>query len=219
MKILLIGASGRLGSQIDNAARLMQSSLTILHRTGGAKSGYPSDITPYLTEIDIVLDVSTPEALTVNLPKIVEARKPLVLGSTGHSSLNHEAIREAAKTIPLLFLANFSLGIATLKDLLQVLPKGECHITETHHTRKKDAPSGTALELLSYLPGDTKITSHRRDDEPATHKITLSLPFEEIEITHKVFDRSVFAIGALNACLFLLNKSSGLYTSFHDASR
>lgn len=219
LKILLIGANGRLGQEIDRIAPLIEG-VTIVCRTGGPSSSYAQEISSYLPLVDIVLDVSTPSALQENLPKILEAKKPLVIGSTGHNAKEKEVIEKASTLIPLLVTANFSFGIRTIKTLLPYLPhQGSFHISETHHKNKKDAPSGTALELLSHLPSQTSVESIREDSLPATHTITLSLPSEEIIITHKAYSREVFAKGALKACLFLAHKPIGLYTSFDDAHR
>lgn len=213
MKILLIGAGGRLGSAVG---RLAQDQGIGVMPIGRAGSSFPSDVGIYLPTADVVLDVSTPVALLNNLPKILVSKKPLVIGSTGHMDEAKLQIRQAAETIPLLLSSNFSLGIASIQKMIPHLPIGSYHITETHHSGKKDSPSGTALDLAARLPKEAKITSIRQDPVIGEHVIHIHLPFETITITHSALSRDVFAYGALEACKFLVNQPPGFYTSFYE---
>ncbi len=179
MKILLIGAYGRMGKAI--------SSLT--HTYTIKKIGRRDDITTFLDKCDVVLDFSTVEAVKGHLPKILQAKKPWVIGVTG---LSQDYFFTPAKKIPIFLSPNFSYGIALLKKLIQSLPEGSYEVLDTHHIHKKDAPSGTALDLSQRLPSTPKITSHREGAVIGQHKITLHLPFEKLELTHEVLDRNVF---------------------------
>ena len=208
MKILLIGAEGRMGRAVTALAEGHD-----LIKIGKI------DITPFLPECDIVLDFSTPLAVEINLPKVVFAKKPMVIGVTALSKKCLLDIHEASRAIPIFLSSNFSPGIALLKQLLKHLPEGSYEITETHHIHKKDAPSGTALDLATKLPTPPKITSHREGSVIGQHKIQLTLPFEKLELHHEVLDRNVFAQGSLAACSFLFNKPPALYTSIYDESR
>lgn len=212
MKILLIGAQGRLGSAI---ARIAPSDISLI-LIGSKHSSLPSDIAPFLPSVDLVLDVSMPNTLMENLPKIKAFNKPLVIGSTGHTAEAKALVVEASKTIPILLCSNFSPGIACIKNLLPLLPDCEISITETHHTGKRDSPSGTALDLASHLKGRAAITSIRKDPALGEHVITLALPFETIQITHTALSRDLFAHGAIKACKFLVHQPPGLYNSFHE---
>jgi len=211
MKLLIIGASGRLGKAISELAQT-DKTIEITSKIGSLDP----DISPYLNSSEMIIDVSTPAALKENLPKIINAKKPLVIGSTGHNEREKAQITLAAKSIPILLVSNFSPGIACIKKLLPHLPEGHFQITETHHKQKKDSPSGTSLDLAAHLPQDTHITSIRKDDIFGEHTITVTLPFETISITHTAHSRDLFAFGALKACKFLLNKPCGLYTSFDE---
>ncbi len=211
MKILLIGAEGRMGKCVTSLA--IDINITSI---GSSNSLLPHDITPFLKNHDIVLDFSTPDALVKNLPKIVDAKKPYVIGITGLSNEILNQINNATIHIPIFLSPNFSEGIALLKRLLKDLPRGSYEIKETHHTQKKDAPSGTALDLAKHLASPAKIISIREGAAIGTHTITLKLPYETLSITHEVIDRKVFAQGALLACSFLSNKAAGLYTSIYD---
>lgn len=211
MKIILIGAEGRMGKTILSLASNYE-----ITQIGSPNSSLPSNIAPFLESHDLVLDLSTNEALSKNLPKIVLAKKPIVIGITGLTKENLDLIHHAAKIIPVFLSPNFSEGIALLKKLLRQLPKGSYEITETHHTQKKDSPSGTALDLANCLPSYPKITSIREGAVIGLHKIELHLAHEKIELSHEVFDRKAFAKGALLAATFLSNKPAGLYTSIYD---
>jgi 4-hydroxy-tetrahydrodipicolinate reductase len=117
---------------------------------GGPRCGIGvTDDPRALAEVDVVVDFSTPAALAAALPAI--PGRPLVSGTTGLDPATR-ALRDAhAKTAPLLAAANFSVGIAVLRDLVRrsaaALPDAEVEIVEAHHRHKKDAPSGTALAL------------------------------------------------------------------------
>ena len=211
MKIILIGAEGRMGKCVTSLA-----TNHIITPIGSPNSSLPHDITPFFKDHDLVLDFSTPNALSENLPKVVAAKKPYVIGITGLTKENFKEVAKAAIHIPIFISSNFSEGIALLKKLIKHLPAGNYEITEIHHSAKKDAPSGTAIDLSNHLPSDTNITSFREGSTIGIHTISLHLPFETLELKHEVTDRKVFAKGALLACSFLSNKAAGLYTSIYD---
>jgi 4-hydroxy-tetrahydrodipicolinate reductase len=216
IKILLIGAEGKLGKKILEKERAVEG-VEIFRLIGSPRSTLPSLITKeLLSSIDIALDVSTPKALEENLSKIVDGKTPLVIGSTGHSKEQIERIQEASTSIPILITPNFSPGIAYIQSILKNAPIGKYKIEESHRAEKKDAPSGTAHSLAALLPHPPEIHSIREGDIIGEHKILISLPYEEIEIRHTALSRDLFAIGALKACHFLCNKPPGVYTTFYD---
>ena len=210
--ILLIGASGRLGKAIITAANTLP---TFQIKTQITRSCLWPD---HLNSIDVVLDVSTSDALKNHLCKIVKAEKPLVIGTTGHCPQMLLEIHEASKSIPLLITSNFAPGMDLMKHLIAMFPKNSTtSIQEIHHTEKKDAPSGTAKDLakLTKTPVN-EILVERKEGVIGIHKVQLHLEDEILEISHTALCREVFAKGALKACHFLSNKVAGLYTSFHD---
>jgi 4-hydroxy-tetrahydrodipicolinate reductase len=211
MKIILIGALGRMGQTVVEVGN--NFSITQIGREG---SFLPHDISPFLKESDLILDFSTEAALLQNLPKALLAKKPIVIGITGLRDKTLHEIKLASRKIPIFLSPNFSEGVSLLKKLIKNLPHGNYEITETHHTQKKDSPSGTALDLASKLPNYPSIKSIREGFVVGIHKITLNLGYEKLELTHEVFDRKAFAKGALLACTFLSNKPPGLYTSVYD---
>jgi 4-hydroxy-tetrahydrodipicolinate reductase len=202
MKIGLIGADGRMGKAVLSVSK----GFAVIPIKRG------SEIEKALSDSDVVLDFSTREAALVNLPKILRAKKPYVIGITALSDDLREAISQASKEIPIFLSANFSEGIDLLKKIIRLLPEGSYELSETHHVMKKDSPSGTALDLAERLPSYPQISSSREGDVVGLHKITLHLEFERLEFTHEALDRKAFAKGALLACRFLSNKPAGLYT-------
>ena len=166
MKIILIGAEGRLGTAILSCKNDFQ-----ITKIGSPTSSLPSEISPFLEAHDLILDVSSNDAFTSNFPKVLLAKKPIVIGITGLSKNNLELIQEGSKIIPIFLSPNFSSGIALFKKLLKILPQGSYTLTETHHTQKKDSPSGTALDLANCLSSYPEITSIRQDTVIGIHKI------------------------------------------------
>jgi 4-hydroxy-tetrahydrodipicolinate reductase len=211
MKIILIGAEGKMGKAV-----LALNSPFKFTKIGSSKSELESDITPFLEDHDIVLDFSTKHAHLENIKKCVEKKIPIVIGITGFTEAELDVIKKASKTIPIFLSSNFSIGIQLLKKLISNLPEGDYIINETHHTQKKDTPSGTAKDLANLLKSIPIINSFRIDGVIGKHEIKLNLENEALTLTHEAFDRSVFAIGALKACSFLSNKPKGLYTSIYD---
>ncbi len=205
MKLGLIGAEGRMGKSVLALSQEIEVVSIVKN----------SDISSLLHECDVALDLSSKEAVRLNLPKILQAKKPYVIGVTGLDTETLSELSLAASQIPIFLSANFSEGIGLVKKIIDLLPKGSYAISETHHARKKDAPSGTALELANRLPSPSKISSIREGDAVGLHKITLHLEFETLEIIHEAFDRKAFARGALQACRFLLDKPPGLYRELH----
>lgn len=192
-KIGLIGATGRLGQAIS----ALHPIIPILHST--PRTNLPCDI---------LIDVSSHYALLENL----SANKPIVIGTTGHTDFT--PIQAAAKHLPIFYAPNFSLGIALLQKLVsQIAPffPSDIDILETHHTQKKDAPSGTALLLAQSLP-NAHIHSIRSGKNFGEHTIHFTTDSERLTLSHQAHSRDAYARGALAAAQFLLGKPPGLYT-------
>jgi 4-hydroxy-tetrahydrodipicolinate reductase len=166
----------------------------------------------------------------------------LVTGVTGFDRMQEEALEEAAKTLPILKAGNFSLGVALAEELVAQAAAGleaakwDIEIEETHHRAKQDAPSGTALMLGRAAAKGRKehldeVAVHGRTGrtgprEPGTigfavtrgggvlgeHAARFLSEMEELAISHRAFDRRVFARGALAAAQWLCDKPAGLYS-------
>jgi 4-hydroxy-tetrahydrodipicolinate reductase len=149
------------------------------------------------------------------------------VGTTALSQITRLALRDAARKIPVLIAANTALGVAALArlaaDAARILgPDFAIRISETHHTRKKDAPSGTALRLANAIrehggPAgarlhDADIHSIRTGEVIGEHTIEFIGPGERLTMTHSATSRDLFARGALHAAAFLAGKPAGPYT-------
>jgi len=141
----------------------------------------------------------------------------MVVGTTGwYQHLNDMRSLALRKNAALLYGTNFSIGVQELfrltKDLATALPGYSYHITETHHSDKKDAPSGTALTLQQILreanPSlHVEITSHREGDASGLHVVEARSESDSIEIRHEAFSRRGFAEGAVRAAEWIADKT------------
>lgn len=212
VNLMLIGASGKLGSAIESVLHEYPT----LHLASRVTKQSPK-LDP-LDKIDVVLDVSTPEILKHNLEILLAAKKPLIIGSTGHSKEIIDTLKAASSHMPILMCANFAPGVNIMKQLLRHLPPNmPVKICETHHIEKKDAPSGTAKELAAITSTpESAIEIKREEKATSEHKVILQLDDEIIKISHAAFSRTPFAKGALRAVRFLATKKKGFYTSPYD---
>lgn len=172
---------------------------------------------------DVVIDFSSPEGTK----QAIAYKKPLVCGTTGLSKAIGEELESLSKEQPVLYSPNFSLGMALCFELLKQMqislkkytPFGHkipsIQIQETHHTQKKDAPSGSSLwmaELLAVSP--MQIESIRKGEVVGSHQVNFLFDHEQLSVRHEAFSRKAFAQGALLAAKFLLNKPPKLYTIY-----
>lgn len=180
-----------------------------------------------LHPFDLMIDV-TPAGSQLHYGSLCKKyKKPLVLATTGFTSILKEKLQKLSKEIPVLHAANFSFGMSFILSILErhcapLKNLGPIAITETHHTEKRDTPSGTALEMASTiksafnLPEAPPIASVRIPNVVGDHQITFTLEHDAITLSHTVINRRVFAEGALKGALWLRQQpSAGLY-SMHD---
>jgi 4-hydroxy-tetrahydrodipicolinate reductase len=227
------GAKGRMGSALQ--ALLRDDARFDLVAAVNA-----SDKWHDAPQLDIVVDFSTPAGFDAALAHCVEREVAFVSGTTGLGASQRNELTEAARTIPVLHAANFSLGIAVLTRVLReaakALPDWDMEILEIHHARKLDAPSGTALALgraaaaargqdfdkVAVLSregqtgarpaGAIGFASLRAGDVVGEHTAILATPGERLELAHRATDRTIFARGALAAAAWLAGKPPGAYT-------
>lgn len=139
------------------------------------------------------------------LDSVLKAKIPAAWGSTGydwpHEKLDDRLQKQGTKWVR---ASNFSLGMNIARRCLNIIGEGagilndpSFSIHEIHHTRKKDAPSGTALSWEKWLGRDADITSERKGDIKGIHQLTLETGSESIFLQHKAHDRKIFAEGAL----------------------
>lgn len=212
MKLGVIGAQGKMGKQVVALASQDKS----IEYTFSLNTKEPQKEIPPL---DVIIDFSTKEALPQNLILAISKNYPIVIGTTGFTE--KELLFEAAKHIPLFVAPNFSLGMASMvyvtKILSSLIPEFSSHIEETHHTQKKDTPSGSALALKKALeegnPHNTpSVESFRIGNVIGEHSIFFKTEEESLTLSHHVSSRAVFAKGSLTAAKFLIKQKPGLYS-------
>ncbi len=217
LPIVLSGATGRMGKSIKHCAPKMHARIVLeLSRSKPPSACAGFKPTPGM----VVVDFSLPQAFAGVLEFCLKHSLALVSGTTGLNAEQMSHMRQAAKTLPLLWAPNMSLGIHWLKQVAQKysLLKGSGFrflIEETHHVHKKDSPSGTALFLKQSLKehiGDMPIEAHRQGECLGEHSIKAISSDEEITITHRALSRGLFACGALKAAHWISEKKPGTYT-------
>lgn len=189
--------------------------------------------------VDVVIDFSVPKATEEILAFCVKEHVPAVICTTALSEELIQKIREASKMIPVFRSGNMSLGVNLMRVLIkqarQTLGDAfDIEIVETHHNRKKDAPSGTAMMLAEAIteadgqrhdyvygrsekdrrrvPGEIGFHSIRGGTIVGQHEVRFLGEDEEISVRHEAYSKQVFASGALRAAQFLLTKENGLYS-------
>ena len=219
VRVALIGACGRMGRTIvDLAADDPDIDMVAQCDLGDA-------IETAVKDCDVVIDFSNANSVEEICRAASRNGKALVIGTTGHSPDQRQLIERTAKSVPIVFASNFSVGVNALfaltrraAEILGAEFKPE--VVETHHTQKKDAPSGTAKTLGEILKqagkSDVPIQSIREGDVVDEHTVTFIGPSERLELTHRAGSRGIFANGALRAAQWVVGKPAGLY-SMQDA--
>ena len=178
------------------------------------------DLSKVVAGCDALVDFSVQDATATIARLATQHKKALVIGTTGHSDAERQAVRDAAKAIPCVWASNFSTGVNALfwlsaKVAEIVGPKWEVEISETHHLTKKDAPSGTAKTLQGILKKirgrDVPAHALRIGDVVGDHTVTFGAAGERIELTHRAGSRETFARGALRAAKWAVTQKPGLY--------
>lgn len=234
-RVSLIGAFGRLGQAISRVAETNREVAVV------ARAGRDDSLEDVIRDGEIVIDVSHADAVERVSAVCVQHRKPLVIGTTGHSAAQLQIMRDAATTIAVVLAPNFSVGVNALvwlaaKAAGMLDDSFEIEIVESHHRMKKDAPSGTAKQLAQALceARDLRYDSdvvHERTgtsgERPARqigvhalrggdivgeHTVIFTGNGERLELTHRASHRDIFAAGALRAARWIIGRSAGLYT-------
>ncbi|WP_133500099.1 4-hydroxy-tetrahydrodipicolinate reductase [Cognatilysobacter terrigena] len=224
-RLLIHGASGRMGQALIRLARERDDLRVVAAAARSAPDDLPAGATSVTAasldsapDFDVAIDFSLPEAFDAVLDLCVRRRVPLVSGTTGLSDAQRAAIDAAAMTIPVVWAANFSLGVAVLGDLVEraakVLAGWDCDIVEAHHIHKKDAPSGTALALGARAEAggaSPHYASLRAGDIVGEHTVQFATAGERIELVHRATNRDIFARGALHVARRLHGRAPGAY--------
>ena len=209
-RVALIGASGRMGARID-ALAASDASMIITRRYGRTGCANCDLAVPIDAIIDFSNETGTRQAMAIAR----ESSAALLVGTTGLSAEIQQELAVLARTNAVLVAPNTSLGIAVTRKLarmaaVMLAPSGwTVDIVESHHDRKKDAPSGTAIALARALesggmqvPAD-RIHAIRAGDTIGEHEIRLAGPSERIHLMHQAVSRDLFAAGAIRAAKWL----------------
>jgi len=236
LKIGLAGSLGRMGEAVRGVLKEAGNSPAVCWDAG-------DDFSSGMNGLDVVIDFSHASA-TLSLAEACAAEGvPLVTGTTGHSREEKNVILEVLSAVPVVWAGNFSVGVNLwfhlCAEAAKKLPREfEVEIVEMHHRLKKDAPSGTAMQLVDILvdalervPSDVVFgregeTGERRREEIAVHALRggdvigdhttiFAGPAERLEITHRASHRGIFAQGAFRAAQWVVGKDARLYDMRH----
>lgn len=179
---------------------------------------HPADDLEHAPAFDVAVDFSLPLAFDAILALCERRGAAFVSGTTGLAAQQRAELQAVAKRVPVLWSANFSLGVAILDELVEraaeALRGWDCDIVEAHHTRKLDAPSGTALALGAAAErggADPRYASLRAGDIVGEHLVQFAGPGERIELIHRATSRDIFARGALHAAARMVGRPPGSY--------
>jgi len=256
-RIAVMGAAGRMGKTLIEAVQQTPGAgltaavdrpdstlvgadageLAALGRIGVPLSG---DLDRVVEEFDVLIDFTHPTVTLKNLAFCRKHGKAMIIGTTGFSVEEKQLLAEAGKDIPIVFAANFSVGVNLCLKLLDTAARVlgddvDIEIMETHHRHKVDAPSGTAVRMgeviADALGRDLKkvavygregqtgareretigFATVRAGDIVGDHTVLFAADGERVEITHKASSRMTFAKGAVRAALWLDGREPGLY--------
>tara|TARA_Y100001935_G_scaffold89010_1_gene73854 strand:- start:846 stop:1664 length:819 start_codon:yes stop_codon:yes gene_type:complete len=257
IKVAILGSAGRMGralirgiaesSSLALSAAIDKPGIKSIGEDSGLASGIEANgilmsdsFFSASEEVDVVIDFTSAQATSENIEACLERKVPVVIGTTGLCSQDEERLERISNIIPIVYSSNYSLGVNATMKLVELATRifGESvdiEIVESHHNKKIDAPSGTAITIgqriakvrkkdLNELtendrsgsnkprtPGKIGFHAIRGGDIVGDHKILFIGKEESVEITHKAFSRDNFASGALKAAEWVCNKQKGLF--------
>lgn len=240
ISILVHGSNGKMGGHVLEAiAKSEDASLFCgVDKMSNGNEGYPyyDSFDKITDKPDVIIDFSFHTVVKDALDYAIKANCPIVVATTGLSDEEKSYVAETACKVPVFLSGNMSIGIAVLCDtakrVASAFPGAEIEIVETHHIRKADAPSGTALMLADtikevrpqakYVFGrggmckreknEIGIHALRMANVVGVHEVYVTTDTEQILLKHTAFDRALFADGAIKAAEFLVGKEAGIYT-------
>jgi len=233
-RLLVVGAAGKMGKAVQAAA----SGRSDLAVSGTVDAG--DDVVAALAGCDVYIDFSTPDATALAARAASKAARAAVIGTTGLTADANAALEALSNVAPVIVAANFSLGVNLMLGLVRqaarALGEWDAEVVETHHNKKRDAPSGTALAIAKAIAaghgveyaavkrhardgeigarphGEIGVATLRGGDVVGEHVAYFFGEAERIEIAHRATSRSIFATGALVAAAWLVGKPPGRYT-------
>ena len=256
-RIAVMGAAGRMGKTLIEAVQqaegvclsaavdradssLIGADAGELAALGKLGVNLVGDLSAVLDQFDVLIDFTHPSVTLKNLEICRQAGKAMVIGTTGFSPQEKQLLADAGKQIPIVFAANFSVGVNLCLKLLDTAARVlgddvDIEIIEAHHRHKVDAPSGTALRMGEVVAnalgrdlqkvavygreGQTGARARetigfatvRAGDVVGDHTVLFAADGERVEITHKASSRMTFARGAVRSALWLQQRQPGLY--------
>lgn len=256
-RIAVMGAAGRMGKSLIEAVQQASGAVlsaavdrpdsSLIGADAGELAGVgrlgvalAGDLRQVLDDFDVLIDFTHPSVTLVNLEICRRAGKAMVIGTTGFTAEEKQQLVEAAKDIPIVFAANFSIGVNLCLKLLDTAARVlgdevDIEIVEAHHRHKVDAPSGTALRMGEVVAnalgrdlhkvavygreGQTGARARetigfatvRAGDVVGDHTVLFAAEGERVEITHKASSRMTFAKGAVRSALWLEGRVPALY--------
>jgi len=230
IKLAVSGCHGRMGRKITQRALQQPERFTI--HTLLEHSGHPKvkeqcegiDVSidnASLAGADALIEFTLPDGTMKNLEACVKYKVPMVIGTTGLNPEQTEKVNEAAKSIPVIYGTNMSIGVNVLFKATELVSKKlqdlkDINVYEEHHVHKIDAPSGTAITLAEVAE---KASNHdvrhleplREGEIIGNHEIVFESEFDTFKMYHHAKDRAMFALGALEGAAYLAGKKPGLY--------
>lgn len=227
VNIGLFGASGRMGEAIRKSIS-QQNKFSHFNLFLAVSSQFCTDFDFSVTNIsDVEKDIKDQVDVWIDFSNVKNIQnykylkgKPIVAGMTGFSPDEFKKIKNYAKTNPIFWASNFSIGLWVVRQAVKVfsmIPNFDFSIDEIHHTLKKDNPSGTALTLQKDLEDAIgksikQPMGKRLGGVFGVHQVLAASQNEIIKIEHEALNREVFAEGALQAASWILNKKKGWYS-------
>ena len=234
-RIAINGSKGKMGQALFEAINSSSQS------EFGAGFDKGDSLTDSISNFEVLIDFSRPEASLSALSVCKSSGKAMVIGTTGFADSELEFIEQASKEIPIVFAPNMSVGVNLTLKILEtsakvIGPDSSIEIIEAHHRYKVDSPSGTALKMGEVVanalgrdlsecavygregieePRDMNtigFSSIRGGDVVGEHTVGFFMDGERVEITHKASSRMIYANGAVRAANWLSDKPSGLYS-------
>lgn len=232
MRVALVGY-GTMGQIVER--KLLDKGHEVV---GIVSLGMDEDLECIKEPFDVIIDFSHPSFLDMILNYVKKHNTPLVVATTGYSEEQICAIKECAKEHPIVYTANFSLGVTVFEEVLkQITPilkeSFDIEVIEKHHNKKLDAPSGTAKMLVEAIDPDHEFErvygrsgASKRGKEIGVHalrggtivgehSVIFAGEDEVFEIKHEAHSKNIFVNGAIKAAEFLVGKPAGLYI-MHD---
>ena len=231
ISVAVVGAAGRMGKEIV-AKVLGIENFELRYAVVRNALDMPASDIPYVEkwdpdDVDILIDFTSPSYSLENIRIASKYGCKVVCGTTGFKQAEMKEIQAHATNIPIVYETNMSIGINIVSIMMEKLaalcvPRGyaDVHISEAHHRHKKDKPSGTALTLAKNISensgidmGQINFSSIRGGGIVGEHSAHFISELDEIVLSHRAFDRSIFAEGAVNAAIWLSREEkAGLYS-------